>query len=116
MTKKKGGVEYHQQQNYKFLSVSLSRSHGGLNVTEQIILEMLDAALTGMYGVIGGAIPYDLVFFGEESRTAIIRCKQRDQARICAATSFLTSYKGSSFQLQVLECSPSVEPSGNLQG
>ncbi|KAL3696774.1 hypothetical protein R1sor_010850 [Riccia sorocarpa] len=109
MSKKKTRLRNHPQK-YTLLSVSLSPNHGAWNVTGQIIVEILDAALTGTYGVIGGAIPYDLILFDEESRIAIVRCKQRDEARICAATTFLTSYKGSSFQLQVVDSSPSLEP------
>ena len=48
-----------------------------LKSTEDLFAEALDTALTTLYGVIGGALNWDLVEFQKDNCIATIQCQKR---------------------------------------
>ncbi|KAG0582046.1 hypothetical protein M758_3G028700 [Ceratodon purpureus] len=99
---------------HSFIRLNLILDSSKLKSTEDLFAEALDTALTTLYGVIGGALNWDLVEFQKNSCIAIIQCQKSDEERIWAAASFLTQLKGSSCRLRVLESSPSLLPAFDL--
>jgi RNase P/RNase MRP subunit POP5 len=47
-----------------------------IKATQDVFQEVLDAALTGLYGIIGGALVWELIDFQKDKQTAIVRCYQ----------------------------------------
>lgn len=85
-----------------------------LKSSEDLFTEALNTVLTTLYGVIGGAFSWDLVEFDSKASIGSIRCQKSDEERICAAASFLTQIKGFPCRLEVLESSPSLLPTFDL--
>ncbi|KAG0599832.1 hypothetical protein M758_12G181700 [Ceratodon purpureus] len=90
-----------------YIRINLTLDASKLKLSENLFTEALDTALTTLYGLIGGALNWDLVEFQKKDSIATIRCQKSDEERIWAAASFLTQLRGSSCRLQVLESSPS---------
>jgi hypothetical protein len=47
-----------------------------IKATHDVFTEVLDAALTGLYGIIGGALVWELIDFQKDKQTAIVHCYQ----------------------------------------
>jgi RNase P/RNase MRP subunit POP5 len=90
------------------ICLTLVLGASSIKATQDVFQEVLDAALTGLYGIIGGALVWELIDFQKDKQTAIVRCYQADQQRICAAAAFMTQFKGLPCRLQVLQTSPAL--------
>ena len=52
---------------------------GKVKASQELFTQALDAAVTGLYGIIGGAFNWDLVEFDEDNGVAIIVSQKRYQ-------------------------------------
>lgn len=52
---------------------------GKVKASQELFTQALDAAVTGLYGIIGGALNWDLVEFEKNNGIAIIVCQKRYQ-------------------------------------
>eukprot|EP01018_Ginkgo_biloba_P038860 Gb_39113 [translate_table: standard] len=48
-----------------------------MRITEDTVLQVLEDALTKLYGLVGGALLMDLIDFKEETGTVTLRCRKR---------------------------------------
>ncbi|KAG2427411.1 hypothetical protein HXX76_012347 [Chlamydomonas incerta] len=59
-------------------------------MTEQLFKDVLTRALTDLYGVVGGAVPFTLLHL--EGGAGIVRVARSDVDKLWAAASFATCY------------------------
>jgi RNase P/RNase MRP subunit POP5 len=96
------------------MRISLVLGSGKVKASQELFTQALDAAVTGLYGIIGGAFNWDLVEFDEDNGVATIVSQKSSEQRIWAAAGFMTQFKGSPCRLQVLESSSTLFPVTSL--
>ncbi|KAH9296064.1 hypothetical protein KI387_039652 [Taxus chinensis] len=83
--------------------------------TKDTFLQVLEEALTSLYGLVGGALLIDLIDFKALTGIATLRCRKGDVQRIWAAATFVTKFNNVPCRLKVLEASPSLVPDAGLE-
>ena len=75
-------------------------------VTETLLRAMIAAALKGLFGVVGGALPFELLHFRASDGAGIVRVPASDFPRLQAALTCLAEYDGHECRLLLQSSSP----------
>ncbi|XP_057813804.1 uncharacterized protein LOC131027731 isoform X1 [Cryptomeria japonica] len=100
---------------YTYMRLCLQLGAPVMRTTEDTFMQVLEEALTTLYGLIGGALLIDLIEFKALTGVATLRCRKGDVQRIWAAATFVTKFNNVPCRLKVLEASPSLVPDTELE-
>jgi ribonuclease P protein subunit RPP14 len=75
-------------------------------VTEALLRAMIAAALRGLFGAVGGALPFELLHFRASDGAGIVRVPAPDFPRLQAALTCLTEYDGHECRLLLHSSAP----------
>ncbi|KAK9861663.1 hypothetical protein WJX84_010275 [Apatococcus fuscideae] len=68
---------------------------------QQALAKLLQASLKQLYGVIGGAVAFDILSYDEMSASARIQVNSRDELKLKTAAAVVSSHQGTPCLIQV---------------
>eukprot|EP00899_Mesostigma_viride_P006056 jgi/Mesvir1/15451/Mv06631-RA.1 len=78
---------------------------GGV-LSKEGFLEVLRLAMKQLFGVVGGALDFDVMAYEPSSQSAIIKVPKSDATRVWAAAAMVGKHRDQECRLQVLQVSP----------
>ncbi|XP_032892511.1 ribonuclease P protein subunit p14 [Amblyraja radiata] len=94
--------------HYQYLKVGLEcEPRGpGLRLSDAAFKQTIVAALRGLHGEIGAALPVDVLKFEERSLTAILRVRGSDLVKLWSALTLVASCKDKKCAFRIIQVSP----------
>ncbi|XP_059566849.1 ribonuclease P protein subunit p14-like [Myotis daubentonii] len=99
-------IVYKNPSEHHYMKVCLEfQEHGvGLNVAQ--FKQLLISALKDLFGEVDAALPLDILTYGEETLSAILRICSSGFVRLWSSLTLLGSYKGKKCAFRVIQVSP----------
>ncbi|KAM7421976.1 hypothetical protein PAMA_010178 [Pampus argenteus] len=91
---------------YNYMKVRLVLEDESTRLTAVELKHFIITGLKSLYGEVGAALPFDLLKYDEDTRTALLRVYSRGLVKLWSSLTLLGSYQNQACAFRVLQVSP----------
>ncbi|XP_062264690.1 ribonuclease P protein subunit p14 [Platichthys flesus] len=91
---------------YHYLNVCLVLEDESTKLSAVEFKQFITSGLKGLYGEVGAALPFDVLKYNEDKRTALLRVYSRGLVKLWSSLTLLGSYQNQACAFRVLQVSP----------